>query len=65
MREAVRAQVSGKLRVDHRQRDAVESQVPGGVPGIFPLVRHGQHVGVIEVQPVAVAAMMRSAGGGG
>ena len=40
----------GELGIDQRQRHAVEGQVPGGVPGILPLVRHGDDVGVVEVQ---------------
>ena len=47
----------GELRVDQGERDAVEGQVPGGVPGILPLVRHREDVGVVEVRPVAVAAV--------
>ena len=34
----------------------VEGQVPGRVPGILPLVRHRDHVGVVEVLPLPVAA---------
>ena len=56
----------GELGVDQRERDAVEREVPGGVPGILPLVRHRDDVGVVEVPPVAVAAVLalRSGGGG-
>jgi hypothetical protein len=34
----------------------MEGQVPGGVPGVLPLVRHGEDVFVVQVFPVAVAA---------
>ena len=47
----------GELGVDQRERHAVEREVPGGVPGILPLVRHRDDVGVVEVLPVAVAAV--------
>src|SRR5438105_14977970 len=40
----------------------MESQIPRGVPRILPLVRHGQHVGVVEVHPVAVAAVLTTFG---
>ncbi len=41
--------------VDEREGDAVERQVPGGEPGIFPLVGHGHDPHRIEVPPVLVA----------
>jgi hypothetical protein len=44
-----------ELFVHERQGQAVEGQVPGGVPGVFPLVRHGDHVGIVHVVPVVVA----------
>ena len=47
----------GELGVDQRERDAVEGEVPGGVPGILPFVRHRDDVVVVEVAPVAVAAV--------
>ena len=34
----------------------MEGEVPGGEPGVFPGVGHGQHVGRREVAPLAVAA---------
>ena len=46
----------GELGIDQRQRDAVKGQVPGGIPGIFPLVGHRDDVGVVQMRPVAVAA---------
>ena len=48
----------GEVGVDERQRDAVEGQVPGGVPGILPLVGHGDDVGVVELDPLVVAALL-------
>ncbi len=45
-----------EIRVDESERDAVKSQVPRGIPGIFPLVGHGDDVGVVEVQPIMIAA---------
>ena len=33
----------------------MEGEVPGRVPGIFPLVRHGDDVAVVHVVPVVVA----------
>ena len=47
----------GEVGVDQGERDAVEGQVPGGEPGVLPLVRHRDDVGVVEVAPVRVAAV--------
>ena len=44
-----------EVRVDQGQRRDVESEVPGGVPGVFPLVRHRDHVRVDHVPPTVVA----------
>src|SRR3954447_10561934 len=48
--------IFGELRIDERERGAVESQIPGGEPGKLPLVRHGNHISIEEVPPVAIAA---------
>ena len=32
----------------------MKTQVPGRVPGVFPLVGHGDYVGVVEVDPIVV-----------
>ena len=37
----------GEVGIDQRQGDAVESQVPSRIPRILPLVRHGDHVGIV------------------
>ncbi len=47
----------GKVRVNQGQGQAVEGQVPGRIPGIFPLVGHGDDVEVVEVMPVVVTAV--------
>jgi hypothetical protein len=52
----------GELRIHQRQRQAVKRQVPRRVPRILPLVRHRDHVGVVEMRPfmvTAVAALRR------
>src|SRR5258708_13362669 len=36
----------------------MKSQVPRGVPWIFPLVRHGNDVGVVEMLPLGVATVL-------
>ena len=38
-----------ELGVDVRERDAVEGEVPGRVPGVLPRVRHRDHVELFEV----------------
>ena len=44
--------------VDHGERDAMERQVPGGVPRVLPLVGHGHHVVVEHVEPRLVPGAM-------
>ena len=46
-----------ELGIDQREGDAVKGEIPGGVPGVFPLVGHRDDVGVVEVAPLAVAAV--------
>ena len=43
-----------ELFVYQGQGQDVEGQVPGSVPGVFPLVRHRDHVGIVHVVPVVV-----------
>ena len=45
----------GEIEVHQRQGDRVEGQVPGRIPRVLPLVRHGDHVGVQHVKPFRVA----------
>jgi hypothetical protein len=52
----------GEIGVDHRQRNTVECQVPGRVPGILPFVGHRNDVGIVQVAPVAVAAVLATFG---
>src|SRR5215469_4930018 len=47
----------GELGIEMRERNAVKRQIPGGVPRVLPFVRHRNDVGVVEVLPVAVAAV--------
>ncbi len=47
----------GKGRIDQGQRNAVKRQIPGRIPGILPLVRHGDDVSVVEMRPIRVASM--------
>ena len=44
-----------KVRVDQRQCRDVKGKIPGGVPGIFPFVRHRNQVRVVHVSPTVVA----------
>ncbi len=52
----------GEKRIDLRERDHVEGQVPRRVPGVLPLVRHGEDVPVVEMGPVAVPAVPAARG---
>jgi len=45
----------GEVRIDQNQRKAVKSQVPAGVPGVLPLVRHRDDVVIDHMKPVGVA----------
>ena len=51
-----------EVRIDQRQREHVEGEVPGRVPGILPLVRHRDDVGVVHVMPVVVARRAPASG---
>ena len=46
----------GKLQVDGGEGDGVEGKVPRGKPRVLPRIRHAQHIGVVQVPPVPVAA---------
>ena len=45
----------GEVEVHRREGDGVERQVPGCVPGVFPLVRHGNHITVEHVVPISIS----------
>src|SRR5262249_30610057 len=45
-----------EVRIETREGDHVEREIPGGVPGELPLIRHGDDVAVVEVDPVGIAA---------
>ena len=38
----------------------MKRKIPGGIPGIFPLVGHRNDIAVIEVCPVGIAAIQSS-----
>jgi len=48
----------GEFGVDNGERQHVKGQVPGGVPRVLPLVRHGDDVIVEHVKPLAVAHLL-------
>jgi hypothetical protein len=45
----------GKCWIDHRGHHAVEGKVPGCEPRVLPGVRHGEHIGGVELAPCGVA----------
>ena len=49
--------ILGELRVELRERDHVERQVPGGIPRVLPVIWHGNDVAVIQMAPIGVAAL--------
>ena len=54
--------VLGERRVQVSQGDRVEGQVPGGEPGILPLVRHRDDVEPVEVAPLGVPPVLAHLG---
>ncbi len=48
----------GKVGIQAGHRHHVKGQVPGGVPGILPLVGHRDHVAIEQVPPIAVASFL-------
>src|SRR5579883_953511 len=54
--------VLGEIGVHERQRNAMKSQVPGGIPGVLPLVGHGDDVGVVKMSPLVVASVLAPGG---
>ena len=49
----------GEVRIEPREGDHVERQVPCREPRILPLVRHRDHVAIVQMLPVAIAAVIR------
>ena len=47
-----------KGRVDKREGKAMERQVPHRVPGVLPRIWHRDDVGVVEVSPTVVSAIL-------
>src|ERR1700739_1609646 len=45
----------GKLRVYQRKRQCMKGQVPCGIPGVLPFVRHRDDVVIEHVEPLFVA----------
>ena len=45
----------GEIRIDDRERERVEGQIPRGIPRILPLVGHRDDVLVQHVEPFGVA----------
>jgi hypothetical protein len=40
-----------EIRIHLCQGEDMEGKIPGRLPGILPLVRHGDHVAVLHVVP--------------
>ena len=47
----------GEVGIDHGQGYAMETEVPGGIPGVLPFVRHRNHIGIVEVRPLVIATL--------
>ena len=48
----------GELRIDQGERDAVEGQVPRGVPRVLPFVWHRHDPFVMQMIPIGVAPVL-------
>src|SRR5207245_9115477 len=48
----------GEVRINLRQRNAMKRKIPRGVPGVFPLVGHGDNVRVVEIEPFLIPALL-------
>ncbi len=46
-----------KSRINQRHRHAMKGEIPRRVPRVFPFVRHGNDVGIVQVDPLVVAAL--------
>jgi hypothetical protein len=46
--------VFGKIPIHHLEGKGMEGQVPRGIPGVFPLVRHGDDGVVDHVEPIFI-----------
>ena len=44
-----------EIRIDQRHRDAVKRKIPRRIPRVFPLVRHGNDVGIVQMRPFVIA----------
>ena len=47
-----------EVHVYHCERYGVKRQVPRRVPGVLPLVRHGDNVRILEVGPLTIPALV-------
>src|SRR5262249_42410160 len=49
-----------EIGIDECERNAMESEIPGGIPRVFPLVGHRKDVGIIEVLPFLISSVESS-----
>src|ERR1700730_16228723 len=49
--------ILGEVRIDDGEGHAVEGQIPGGIPRVFPFVGHGNDVVVIQLGPIFIPAV--------
>src|SRR5688572_30156468 len=47
----------GEIRIDQGKCNAMKGEIPGGIPRVFPLVRHRDHVGIVKMPPVRIPAL--------
>jgi hypothetical protein len=48
--------------IDERKRDGVKGQIPRREPGVFPLIRHRDHISIVHVSPVVIPAVLAFSG---
>ncbi len=49
-----------EIRIDQRHRHAMKGKIPRRIPRVLPLVRHRNHVGVMQVRPFVIAPELPS-----
>src|SRR6266446_10572024 len=54
----------GEMRIDQREGDAVEGEIPRRIPRKFPGIRHRHHALIIKMPPLSVAAAFAFSGRG-
>jgi hypothetical protein len=47
--------ILGEVKINECKSDCVKRQIPGGVPGVLPLIGHRDDVAIKHVEPLGIA----------